>query len=366
VYLVFEEPSQGMPSAEIMIERLLHKPLEPLSPGPLFPSLAVSIIVREMIGGKTSKKEVLKRNFLEFVSNTYRGTMDEEYTKTMSKYFASMFTWLTKEGVLETTAERVKVNKEARMAVLAGLDPIDYIQTKDVLSKLKETEVESTFIELLLSFRLPQSIRPRTFVPSKSELAIMHLSTPEDWYMNLVPERREIKRTVLERWLDEQEVASIINETREMARGISLDEGDLDSLLGICSAAAGNLSSFYKAKKNKELADRFHVLSRQLQYGVHQDLADSDLLDLRFIEGDNSQSSRLSRDTARKLYENGYQSISDIVRKDIDASKKGLARDRFAKNCGLENEQAKEVYKAAMMHIRSKIREQDDEEEEND
>ena len=53
------------------------------------------------------------------------------------------------------------------------------------------------------------------------------------------------------------------------------------------------------------------------------------------------------------------------MRKDIDASKKGLARDRFAKNCGLEPELAREVYKAAMMHIRSRIKEDDDDDEED-
>jgi hypothetical protein len=96
-------------------------------------------------------------------------------------------------------------------------------------------------------------------------------------------------------------------------------------------------------------------LSRQLQYGVRPDLANSDLLELLLIKSDNSPSSRLSRSTARVLYEHGYRSISDVVRKDIDANLKGLARDRFSKNSGLEQDRAKEVYKAAMMHIRSKI-----------
>ena len=230
---------------------------------------------------------------------------------------------------------------------------------------MKESDSESTLIDMLLNFRLPQSIRPRTFVPIKSELKIMELNPPEEWYMNLVPGRKEIKKRVLERWLDEQEVTTIISETRELAKGISLDEGDLDSLLGVCSAAAESLSSFFLVKRKQKLSDKFHILTRQLQYGVHPDLAGSDLLDLQFIEGDNTPSSRISRTTARRIYENGYHSISEIVRKDIDASKKGLARDRFAKNCGLEPELAREVYKAAMMHIRSRIKEDDDDDEED-
>ena len=322
--------------------------------------------MREIIGGRATKKVALKKKFLDFVNHTYRGTTDQEYTEKMGKFFDSMFAWLTKEGTLLSSSEGFKLDKEARTAILAGMDPFDYIQTKDTLSKLQVTDDEPSFIDLLLSFHLPQSIRPRTFVPSKSELSIMELNPPEEWYMKLVPERSEIKRKVLRRWLDEQEVATIISETREIARGISLDEGDLDSLLGVCSAAAGNLNRLFLTKKDKKLANRFRVFSRQLQYGVHQDLADSDLLDLCFIEGDCSQSSRLSRSTARSLYESGYHSISDIVRKDIDANKKGLARERFAKNCGLEEEQAKEVYKAAMTHIRSKLQQQDDNDEDEE
>ena len=363
VYLVFEAPSQEMPTSEMMVERLLHKPLEPLCPGPIYPSLAVGIIVRNVIGGKSVNKENLKKKFLEFIENTFRGTMNQIYVDKMNKFFDSMFSWLVKEQILSASGKGFKIEKDARLAILAGLDAIDYIQKKGIISRLKESDDESKFVDLLLSFSLPQSIRPRTFVPSKDELRIMGLTPPETWYMNLVPERAEIKKKVLERWRNEQEVATIISETREMAKGISLDEGDLDSLLGICSAAASNLSAYYKEKKMQKLAERFQILSRQLKYGVGPDLANSDLLELSLIRGDNSPSSRVSRTTARQLYENGYESISAIVRKDIDASKRGLARDRFAKNCGLEPDLAKEVYKAAMMHIRSKLMGEDDKED---
>ena len=107
--------------------------------------------------------------------------------------------------------------------------------------------------------------------------------------------------------------------------------------------------------KRAALSKRMEVLSRQIQYGVGKDLAASDLLELRLLPGDDSPSGRLSRSTARGLYEKGYTSISDIVKKDLGASKEGYARNRFAKNCGLEPDLAKEVYKAAMSHIRARL-----------
>ena len=47
------------------------------------------------------------------------------------------------------------------------------------------------------------------------------------------------------------------------------------------------------------------------------------------------------------------------MRKDLGASKEGYARDRFAKNCGLDPELAREVYKAALEHIRAGFGEED-------
>lgn len=99
---------------------------------------------------------------------------------------------------------------------------------------------------------------------------------------------------------------------------------------------------------------------------MHADLASSDLLELHLVQGDSGLSSRLSRHTARILYDNGYTTISDVIRKDIDASKKGLARDRFSQNCGLDTDLAKEVYKAAMMHIRAQLESDDDDDEDDE
>ncbi len=363
IYIVFEGPSRVFPDVQSMEETLLHKPLEPLNPGPVYPSLAVSVLVRNMISGKPITREALKKNFLEYIRSTFRGTINADYTAQMGKFFGSVFKWLVKAKIVEKSGKDFKITKETRSAVLAGIDPIDYLQTKDILSNLAGDIEEARLIEVLFNFRLPQEIRPRTLVPSKDELKVLEIKTLKDWYLKLIPERLNIKKTVLQRWMDEQEVATIISETGERARGISLDEGDLDSLLGICSNVVESVSRFFKATKKKGLAERFNVFSRQLQYGVHADLASSDLLELHLMQGDNALSSRLSRHTARILYDNGYKTISNVVRKDIDASKKGLARDRFSQNCGLEVERGKEVYIAAMTHIRAQLMGDDDDDE---
>jgi hypothetical protein len=100
-------------------------------------------------------------------------------------------------------------------------------------------------------------------------------------------------------------------------------------------------------------------LSRQLLYGVNEDLAQSDLLELKLLVND-SQWISLSRQDARILYDRGYKSISEILRKDRDPEKRGLARDRFARNSGLDPFFAKDVYKAALAHVRSKLEEDDE------
>jgi replicative superfamily II helicase len=360
VYLVFEGPTRDFSSPEAMEQTLLNKPLEALQPGAMYPSLALSILTRILINGNSASRETLQNKFLDFARGTLRATLDQEYSSELPSVFDSLFDWLVEERVLEGNKRGYRLNKENRTAVLSGIEPIDYIQMKQELREISEDATDSKLIDLLLRFQLPQSIRPRTLVPSEKEIRISKLEPPEDWYMKLVSSRFEVKGFVLKRWVDEQDVTSIINETGEMIKGISLDEGDLDSLLSICSSVAESLSRYYQAKM-KMLSDRFRILTRQLHFGVRSDLADSDLLELPLIQGDNSPSGRLSRSTARVLFEHGYKSASDIVRKDIDASLKGLARDRFARNCGLAPEIAKDVYKAAMMYIRSKLVGEDDE-----
>ncbi len=355
VYLAFDAPGGDGPIVGDMAQKLLHQPIEPLNPGVLYPSLAISILTRNTVDGKVFTRDDLKNKFVGFVKSTFKGTVDKEYSAGMIRFFSSLFKWLEKQGVFEKVEKGYKLSKNARNAILANIDIIDYVQVRGPLSKLKEDTEESSLIDLLLQFRMVQNIRPRSFVPPKIELNLMNLDSPEEWYLRRVPERQSVKTAVLERWLNEQDVSTIVKEAAEMARGISLDEGDLNSLLGICSRSAENLSQFLLTTKRTPLAKRLNVLSRQIMYGVRKDLAGSDLLELQLLPGDDSPSSRLSRDTARSLYENGYTSISEVVKKDIGASKEGYARDRFAKNCGLEPDLAKEVYKAALSHVRAKL-----------
>lgn len=355
VYLAFDAPRGDESIVGDMAEKLLHQPIEPLNPGVLYPSLAISILTRNAVNGRVFTRDDMKNKFVGFVKSTFKGTVDKEYSAGMIRFFSSLFKWLEKQGVFEKVEKGYKLSKDARNAILANVDIIDYVQVRGPLSKLKEDTEESSLIDLLLQFRMVQYIRPRSFVPPKIELNLMNLDPPEEWYLRRVPERQSVKTAVLERWLNEQDVSTIVKEAAEMARGISLDEGDLNSLLGICSRSAENLSQFLLTTKRTPLAKRLNVLSRQIMYGVRKDLAGSDLLELQLLPGDDSPSSRLSRDTARSLYENGYTSISEVVKKDIGASKEGYARDRFAKNCGLEPDLAKEVYKAALSHVRAKL-----------
>jgi helicase len=359
VYLVFEGPNRNMPNSLAMEDKLLHRPLKPLLSGRLYPSLAVSILVRETVNGRNFTENQLRTKFLDFVDNTFRGTKNHEYSSGMKKFFRLLFNWLVRQGVFEKIGSSFKLTKDARSVVKANLDVSDYLRIKKKLSKIGEDSDEAALIEIVLQTQMPQSIRPRTSMPSKTELKLMELEPAHDWYIQRLPERNAVKMAVLQNWVDEQDVSTIVKSAAEMARGISLDEGDLNSLLGICSRVAVSIGHYLKATKRPKLANRMIVLSRQLQYGVGSDLADSDLLELRLLPGDDSPSGRLSRITARTLYENGYTSISDVVKKDLGASKEGYARDRFAKNCGLETELAKEVYKAAMSHIRSKFDEED-------
>lgn len=353
VYLVFEGPSRQLSTPQAMQDRLLNKPLQPLYPGSIYPGLAVGLLVREILNRKRFTRDDLQKLFLERVRATFRARIDTEYSDEMKEYFKMTFDWMVREKVFKKTEKGFEMAPGAKAAVKAGLDIIDFLSVRGRFDNIDEPDL----IDLLLDLRLPQAIRPRSIRPLVAELDIMGIEQPDDWYMQRLPERKGIKRTVIEEWIDEREVGEIVEAARESTRGVTLDEGDLASLLGICSAAAAKLGEYLKAIKKKGLADRMQTLSRQLRFGVRRDLAQSDLLELRLLAGDDTPSSRLSRSDARVLFERGYQSINDVVRKDIDARKKGLARERFAQNSGLEPEHAIDIYKAAMKHIRSGLEE---------
>ncbi|MHA1577654.1 MAG: hypothetical protein ACTSU3_09870, partial [Candidatus Thorarchaeota archaeon] len=100
---------------------------------------------------------------------------------------------------------------------------------------------------------------------------------------------------------------------------------------------------------------RLLCFSDQLRHGIKADLAELDLMELIVLQEDGKPHSRISRVDARTLFDSGYRSISEVVRKDLDAKKRGLARDRFAKNSGLDSDYAKTVYKSALEQIRAKF-----------
>ena len=218
-------------------------------------------------------------------------------------------------------------------------------------------------IDLVLGFSLPQTLRPRAYVPTEIELRLAEIEPPDQRYLSFKQGRDRFKKLVLQGWLNEKSVEDVIEHAEEIAMeesggrrsiGGDIGEGDLETLVGICSNIAWGLSRFLKVMRRRNLSRRFEVFSRQLRYGVRTDLAESDLLDLRITERDDGEPEYLSRTDARTLFDAGYKSINDIVRKDIDAKKPGFARNRFARNCRLDRGMAKNVYKAALDHVKSR------------
>ena len=134
-------------------------------------------------------REDLEKKVLDFVKSTLRGSMDTDYSAGMKRFFSSLFKWLVKKKIFEKVENGHKLSKDARSAILADIEVIDYVQVCGPLSKLKEDTDESNLIALLLESRMVQTMRPRSFVPSKMELDVMKLDPPEEWYLQRVPER---------------------------------------------------------------------------------------------------------------------------------------------------------------------------------
>ena len=352
VYLIFEEPTRAFETVGELEHVLLHRPLEPLNPGALAPSLIANLVMREAVKRRQFDKKQLETAFLDCINETFRSTVDELYSKDMKEAFEILFTWLEKEGLFDHSAGKFKLSKSTRNAVTCGIDILKYARIKDDLDTIDVGD-DSELIDLLLQFDLPQSIRPRTLIPIDIELRVAGLKKPNDWYRDLVSGRRKVKESALDLWLKEESISDIISHANQFAN-ISLDEGDLGSFVGICSDLAGNISRYLKAMKKTPQSKRMETFSRQLRYGVRADLAGSDLLELIISHGNEGPLRKLSRTEVRTLFDKGYKTIEEVVRKDIDASKKGLARDRFAENSGLDTEPAKYVYKAALQHIRPK------------
>ena len=239
------------------------------------------------------------------------------------------------------------------------------MKERATLTSLDEDSDELELLRLLLDLSLPRSIRPSTILPLEIELKVAGLDIPKDWYLELIEGRERVKLQVLKDWLDEKSAIEVLRRADELAAevrmgqspaaGSDLDEGDLGSLMSVCSEVSWNLAEFMKSIKKRRLARRFETLSRQLRYGLREDLAGTDLPELWIEQFDLSPSRQLTRIEMRTLFENGYASIEDVVRKDIDPAKESLARNRFAKNCGLDGNLAKQVYKSALAHVRMRL-----------
>jgi len=369
VYIVFAGPSWQFSNPESLEDTLLHRPLEPLNPGTLYPTLAASLMERVATTKNVFKRETVKSKFLQLVGETFRASVDSEYMKKMEEMFDALFLWYQKVGAIEAVEKGLRLTKETRSAVRAGFIVIEYYKVRESLLGLDEGVLESNLVDIVLAFSIPQSIRPRTVLPSDIELQMIGINRASDMYIELVRGRREIKKQALNDWISELGVSSIIDvasenakkisKGRERASGSDIDEGDLVMLVRICSDLAQDLSRLLRSLGRRKIAKRMNLFSRQLRYGVRFDLAGSNLMELELPENEEGPARLLSRAETRILNDRGYKSISEVVRKDIDSSKRGLARDRFTKNSGLEPGFAKELYKAALSHIRAQMAEDD-------
>ncbi|MHA2211967.1 MAG: DEAD/DEAH box helicase [Candidatus Thorarchaeota archaeon] len=355
VYLLFDGPTRHFENPEVLEDTLLQQPLHPLSPGPLFPQLMASLVMRRISKGKPFKRENLEKEFIKLVGETFRAVEKPDYVKEMKVQFGYLFDWLVSENVLVSHEAGFKLGPEARAAVLSGINVMEFVQIRERLKSLDNKSQNRELMELVLDFALPRTIRPKTVDPYEIELKIMKLEPPSDWYRDLVIRREKIKLTVLEEWINEKGVEDIIMVAAEATseNDITLDEGDLKYLVEICSTVAENLSDFLGSVKMKKASKRMWAFSRQLRFGIREDLAGTDLFEVVVPAVDLVTTRSLTRAEVRTLSNRGYHTVEDVVRKDIDADKAGLARDRFAANSDLAQELAKEVYKAALVHFRS-------------
>ncbi|MFW9919032.1 MAG: DEAD/DEAH box helicase [Candidatus Thorarchaeota archaeon] len=370
VYLVFEYPSRVFQTVQELEETLLHKPLEPIRPGAIYPSILADLMIREMLKGKKFTLPELEKAVLQQVSESFRAIRYENYIDDIKKMYNTLFAWMIQKDSFNKEGNAYKLSKDTAAAGKSGLGIIRYLEIKDKLDALTQDVTDQELVEIALSFDMAQMVRPRTSYPTSIELSAAGLEVPDSWYDALTLGRMRVKGTALEIWISEMqmpEVLSIANEegrdmviNNENIGTVEIEEGDLDSLISICGEVAMKLSTYFGLLNKRRISSRMEIFSAQLKYGVKADLGASDILELA-IENELGYPEPISKDDARKLFTTGYKSISDILRKDIDPEKKSLARDRFAKNSGLGITHAKEIYKAALAHVRAKIERDDDE-----
>lgn len=349
VYVIFDEPTRHYPDLEALESTLLYEPLEPLQPGRLSPQIMASLITRKVVSGRSFKRENVEDDFLKLVGSTLRGVSDPDYIDEMKTIFGTLFDYLLTEKVFETKDGKFVLSKESRAAISAGVNILEFLRTKKMLTDLDEKVEQGTLIDLILGFTLPSSIRPRNIVPTDFEIELMQIKPLNDWYLQFSRNRYNVKCVVIQAWVDETDVLGAIRKAREVTKAdITIDEGDLRNLVNVCSTVAESLARFLATKRKKAIAERLERFSVQLRYGVREDLANSDLFHLQIPQGDDVSHRSLTRVEVRLLHDRGYGTIEKVVRKDIDPDKPGFARERFAKNSGFDTGFAKTLYKAAL------------------
>lgn len=366
VYLVLETPTQQYETPREVEEALLRQPHAPLCSSAFYPSLTVSLVMREAKTKQRFRLEELESDVLGLVNETLRASLRADYLPNMKDQLAILFEWLVREQLVRQTSELYTLTSDAREAFEAGLSPIDYVGVRQTLSELTDTPDITKLVELLLRFSLVQSSRPRTVVQSEIEIQMAGMERPQTWSLELAEKRKEVKKRALTMWLEENSVARILETSDKLGEqvvvgalriaGSNLDEEDLATLTESCSSIAESVSRFMAATGRNVLETRFALLSRQLRFGVAEDLASSDLMELQIIRNEDQRPVALSRAEARTLYNRGYRRIAEVVYTDADANKPGLARNRFAVNSGLDPSLARNIYKAAMIFLRAQKR----------
>jgi len=362
VYIVYEPRIRQFANVHDLRIALLESPVEPLRPKIMDPALMASLVMRESIRRNRFTRDELESAFVGFARETFGSSVQGEYVDSARAGFSKLFEWLVAQQHIEPIAKKYRMSAHTKAAIESGLDLFDFSAARTRFDKMTADESTAELIDVILGFRLVQSSRPRTVLPSQIELQVAGLPPVEKWYSDLAAKRKEVKRHVLSEWTDEKDIRTIAESEAELIRRIDstdrrsysgeIDEGDLASLVQWSSEISASIARFLQRAGNKPLAVRFSSFARQLSYGVRADLSQSDLFEL-CVQEENTFVRQMSRPEVRVLFDHGYRTVRDVVRRDIDASKPGLARDRFARNCGLDMKTGKMVYRAALEYVRS-------------
>ncbi len=363
VYLIFEPPIRQFQDVDELQSVLVHGPIDPLRPGMMDSVLLASLVIREAKRLSRFTREELRVASLQTVEATLAAIVRQESIEVIRKQFETLFDWLVAQGYIEQREHEFCLSREVELANDAGLNLIDLASTRDVLSRIGADSDVGSLVNVVLRFRLVQQCRPRTVIPMGIELDMTGLSEPADWYIESVKRRTDIKTGLLIRWISEEPVDSVLGDTEisvtetdsrdEYNEGQEVDEGDLVTLVHRASDAARIISEFLRRGGDVARSHRFRTLSIQLKHGCREDVADTDLFEM-VLTLQNQHERTLTREEARCLFNHGYRSIEDIVRRDMNVSRTGFARDRFVKNSGLEPSLAKQVYKTAIAVLRSR------------